>query len=170
MEWLGLILLYIISGYMKKRQQMNQRREIEKDPDWAEGTSVGTQDDSNNIETLLNDLFESNPKIPESPSLAKEIIENENKVLPEDNLITSEKLLEEEIVSSEDRMNEIDEQVEEFGNNIYHSKLSEKKELQLGNKWTKKRNIQSELFDSKKSLKKSIILKEVLGKPLSLRK
>ena len=170
MEWLGLILLYIISGYMKKRQQMNQRREIEKDPDWAEGTSVGTQDDSNNIETFLNDLFESNPKIPESPSLAKEIIENENKILPEDNLIVSEKLLEKEIVSSDDRMNEIDEQVEKFGNRIYHSKLSEKKELQLGNKWTKKRNIQSELFDSKKSLRKSIILKEVLGKPLSLRK
>ena len=170
MEWLGLILLYMISGYMKKRQQMNKRREIEKDPDWAEGSSVGTQDDSNNIETFLNDLFESNPKIPESPSLAKEIIENENKILPEDNLIVSEKLLEKEIISSDDRMNEIDEQVEKFGNRIYHSKLSEKKELQLGNKWTKKRNIQSELFDSKKSLRKSIILKEVLGKPLSLRK
>ena len=170
MEWLGLILLYIISGYMKKRQQVNQRKEIEKDPDWAEGTSVGAQDDSNNIETFLNDLFESNPKIPESPSLAKEIIENENKELPEDNLIISERLSEEEIISSDDRMNEIDEQVEKFENSIYHSKLSEKKELQLGNKWTKKRNIQSELFDSKKSLKKSIILKEVLGKPLSLRK
>ena len=91
----------------------------------------------------MNDLFESNPKIPESSSLAKEIIENENEVLPEDNLIISEKLLEEEIVSSDDRMNEIDEQVEEFGNNIYHSKLSEKKELQLGNKWTKKWNIKS---------------------------
>ena len=169
MEWLGLILLYIISGYMKKRQQMNKRREIEKDPGWAEGSSVATQDDSNNIETFLNDLFESNPKIPESPSLAKEIIENENEVLPEDNLIISEKLSEQETVSSNDRMNEIDEQVEKFENSIYHSKLSEKKELQLGNKWTKKRNIQSELFDSKKSLRKSIILKEVLGKPLSLR-
>ena len=32
MEWLGLILLYIISGYMKKRQQVNQRKKIEKDP------------------------------------------------------------------------------------------------------------------------------------------
>ena len=170
MEWLGLILLYIISGYMKKRQQMNQRREIEKDPDWVEGTSVGTQDASNNIEAFLNALFESNPKIPESPSLVKEIIENENEVLPEDNLIISEKLSEQETVSSNDRMNEIDEQVEKFENSIYHSKLSEKKELQLGNKWTKKRNIQSELFDSKKSLRKSIILKEVLGKPLSLRK
>ena len=170
MEWLGLILLYIISGYMKKRQQMNQRREIEKDPDWAEGTSVGTQDDSNNIETFLNDLFETNPKIPESSSLTKEIIQNENEVLPEDNLINSDQLLEEEIISSDGHMNEIDEQVEKFENRIYHSKLSEKKELQLGNKWTKKRNIQSELFGSKKSLRKSIILKEILGKPLSLRK
>ena len=170
MEWLGLILLYIISGYMKKRQQMNQRREIEKDPDWAEGTSVGPQEDSNNIETFLNDLFETNPIIPEAPSLAKEIIENENEVLPVDNLIVPDQLLEQEIVSSDNRMNEIDEQVEKFENSIYHSKLSEKKELQLGNKWAKKRNIQSDLFDSKKSLRKSIILKEVLGKPLSLRK
>ena len=34
MEWLGVLLLYLISGFMKKRQQNSKRREIESDPEW----------------------------------------------------------------------------------------------------------------------------------------
>ena len=34
MEWLGVLLLYLISGFMKKRQQNIKRREIESDPEW----------------------------------------------------------------------------------------------------------------------------------------
>ena len=34
MEWLGLLLLYLISGYMKKRHKDAKQREIESDPDW----------------------------------------------------------------------------------------------------------------------------------------
>ena len=34
MEWLGVVLLYLLSGFMKKRQQNARRREIESDPDW----------------------------------------------------------------------------------------------------------------------------------------
>jgi len=34
MEWLGILLLYLISGYIKKRNQDAKRRDIESDPDW----------------------------------------------------------------------------------------------------------------------------------------
>ena len=34
MEWLGVLLLYLISGFMKKRQQNKNRKIIESDPDW----------------------------------------------------------------------------------------------------------------------------------------
>ena len=34
MEWLGILLLYAISGYMKKRNKDAKNREIELDPDW----------------------------------------------------------------------------------------------------------------------------------------
>ena len=34
MEWLGVLLLYLISGFMKKRQQDKNRKIIESDPEW----------------------------------------------------------------------------------------------------------------------------------------
>ena len=33
MEWLGILLLYLISGFMKKREQNQKRKEIESEPD-----------------------------------------------------------------------------------------------------------------------------------------
>ena len=40
MEWLGVVLLYLISGFMKKRQQNARRREIESDSDWDSGKQI----------------------------------------------------------------------------------------------------------------------------------
>jgi len=40
----------------------------------------------------------------------------------------------------------------------------------FGKKWLKKTNLRKELFNSKKALQKSIIVKEVLDKPLALRR
>tara|TARA_Y100000590_G_C15571204_1_gene958656 strand:- start:80 stop:592 length:513 start_codon:yes stop_codon:yes gene_type:complete len=169
MEWLGLLLLYVISGYMKKRQQAEKRKEIENEPDWDKGSDFDNRGRSDNIEIFLNDLFESNPKIPDPAPLAKEIIENENnQFIADDSNIDGGLVKKDEKYDDED-LTEIDEQVEQFEENIYHSKLSEKKEMQLGNKWSKKRNIRKELFGSKKSLRKSIIVKEILDKPLSIR-
>ena len=34
MEWLGVLLLYLISGFMRKRQQNKNRKIIESDPEW----------------------------------------------------------------------------------------------------------------------------------------
>mgnify|MGYP001262449545 CR=1 FL=1 len=34
MEWLGILFLYLVSGFMKKRQQNAKRRQIESDPGW----------------------------------------------------------------------------------------------------------------------------------------
>ena len=40
MEWLGVVLLYLLSGFMKKRQQNARRREIESDPNWASDSGI----------------------------------------------------------------------------------------------------------------------------------
>ena len=49
MEWLGVVLLYLISGFMKKRQQNARRRKIESDPDWdPEKNSSYQEKDSSN--------------------------------------------------------------------------------------------------------------------------
>ena len=169
MEWLGVLLLYLVSGFMKKRQQNKNRKIIESDPDWDNEDYLEPEEPSNNFEQLLNDLFEQNPKTPDPSSTVKDLLasENENQVEEEsetqpDQLIASEQIEEEDLSL-------IDDQVEKFEDNIYHSKLAEREELHFGNKWLKKKNLKEELFNSKKLLRKSIIIKEILDKPLAMR-
>ena len=83
MEWLGVLLLYLISGFMKKRQQNKNRKIIESDPDWDNENYLEPEEPSNNFEQLLNDLFEQNPKTPDSSSSVKDLLvsENENHLL-----------------------------------------------------------------------------------------
>ena len=63
-----------------------------------------------------------------------------------------------------------EEAAEGLKEKIYHSNLADRDEQHYGVKWKKAKNMRKELFSSKKSLKKSIIIKEILDKPLALRK
>jgi len=169
MEWLGVLLLYLISGFMKKRQQNKNREIIESDPTWDNEESFEKEDASNDIEQLLNDLFEQNPKVPEPNSAVKEILVSENDEqsveAPE---IQPEQLIGEEIID-EDNPTLIEDQIDKFEDNIYHSKLAKREELHYGNKWVDRINLKEELFRSRKSLRRSIIVKEILDKPLAMR-
>ena len=40
MEWLGVLLLYLVSGFFKKREQNKKRAEIESDPNWDQETDT----------------------------------------------------------------------------------------------------------------------------------
>ena len=169
MEWLGVLLLYLISGFMKKRQQNKNREMIESDPSWDNEEAFEKEDSSNNIEQLLNDLFEQNPKITQSSSAVKEVLVEENNNQLEEFLETKpEELLEEKIID-EDNLISLEDQTDNFEDNIYHSKLADRKELHFGNKWNDKINLKKELFNSRKSLRRSILIKEVLDKPLAMR-
>mgnify|MGYP000313848013 CR=1 FL=1 len=141
MEWLGVLLLYLISGFMKKRQQNKNRKIIESDPDWDNEDYLEPEEPSNNFEQLLNDLFEQNPKTPDSSSAVKDLLisenENQGEEIPETQLdqpIASEQI-------EEDDLSLIDDQVEKFEDKIYHSKLAEREELHFGNKWLKEKLI-----------------------------
>ena len=169
MEWLGVLLLYLISGFMKKRQQNKNRTIIESDPDWDNEDYLEPEEPSNNFEQLLNDLFEQNPKTPDPSSTVKDLLASENENQVEE---ISEIQLDQPVAGKqieEEDLSLIDDQVEKFEDKIYHSKLAEKEELHFGNKWLKKKNLKEELFNSKKLLKKSIIVKEILDKPLAMR-
>ena len=169
MEWLGVLLLYLISGFMKKRQQNKNREIIESDPSWDNEEAFEKEDSSNNIEQLLNDLFEQNPKITQSSSAVKEVLVEENNNQLEEFLETKpEELLEEKIID-EDNLISLEDQTDNFEDNIYHSKLADRKEMHFGNKWKDKINLKEELFNSRKSLRRSILIKEVLDKPLAMR-
>lgn len=169
MEWLGVLLLYLISGFMKKREQNKKRREIESDPSWDDGDTIVKEDSSNDIEQLLNDLFEQNPKIPQANSEVKQVLESEEEDLLSENPVQEpDGMIENEIIA-EDDTTLIEAQVEEFEDNIYHSKLAEREELHYGKKWERHVNLKKELFRSNRSLRRSIIVKEILDKPLAMR-
>ena len=160
MEWLGVLLLYLISGFMKKRQQNLKRREIESDPEWDSGEtfSENIEEPSNSLDQLLNDLFEENPKTPEPTPLITQEVRNVNaepSSKHEEHKIHDYSLVENK---------------KDFEEKTLQSKLSERDEQHLGNKWQKKANIRRNLFKSQQDIKKSIIIKEVLDQPLALRK
>ena len=169
MEWLGVLLLYLISGFMKKRQQNKNREIIESDPSWDNEEAFEKEDSSNDIGQLLNDLFEQNPKTPQSSHLVKEaLVQEDNNRLEESLGPRFEELTEEKIID-EGNLISLDDQTDNFEDNIYHSKLADREELHLGNKWVDKINLKEELFNSRKSLRRSILIKEILDKPLAMR-
>ena len=169
MEWLGILILYIVSGFLKKRQNNQKRREIESDPDWDSDTNLA-QEPSNNIEHLFNDLFEQNPKVPEPDSRIQEIMgETTDEFQFDNNDLKIDEPIERPGDSNQINLSKKDNQREQFEENIYHSELAKRKELHLGNKWLSKKNLKDELFKSNQSLRESIIIKEILDKPLSMR-
>ena len=160
MEWLGVLLLYLISGFMKKRQQNLKRREIESDPEWnsEKNFSENIEESPSSLDQLLNDLFEDNPKTPDPTPLIRQEVRNVNaepSFKHEEHKIYDPSLVENKEDSEEKTL---------------QSNLSERDEQHLGNKWQKKANIRRNLFKSQQDIKKSIIAKEVLDQPLALRK
>ena len=160
MEWLGVLLLYLISGFMKKRQQNIKRREIESDPEWDSEkiSSENIEESPSSLDQLLNDLFEDNPKTLEPTPLIRQEVRNVNaepSFEHEEHKVYDPSLVENKEDSEEKTL---------------QSNLSERDEQHLGNKWQKKANIRRNLFKSQQDIKKSIIIKEVLDQPLALRK
>ena len=165
MEWLGVLLLYLVSGFFKKREQNKKRAEIESDPNWDPETVDDHSGDR--FDHLLNDLFEQNPQTPQITESLRDSIKTEQN---SDSFDVIERGQNENFSESdEDRIIEADQKIESFEDKIYHSNLADRKELHLGNKWSKSINMKQELFNSKKLLRKSMIIKEILDKPLSLR-
>ena len=160
MEWLGVLLLYLISGFMKKRQQNLKRREIESDPEWDSEkiSSDNIEESPSSLDQLLNDLFEDNPKTPDPTPLIRQEVRNVN---AEPSFKHEEhKIYDPSLVKNKEDSEE----------KTLQSNLSERDEQHLGNKWQKKANIRRNLFKSQQDIKKSIIAKEVLDQPLALRK
>ena len=167
MEWLGVLLLYLISGFLKKREQNKKQREIESDPNWDEENNLAEEESPDNFGQLLNDLFEQNPKIPEANPIVKDVIGSESNTLLDESDQNNEPI--EKDIFPKDDVTIIEDQLEEFEDNIYHSKLAEREALHYGNKWLRRVNLKEELFRTKRSLRRSIIIKEILDKPIGMR-
>ena len=153
-ESIGLLLVYLVSGYLNKRKKEQKNSDLEKQQESSEKLI----EDKGFDELLINFFKENNS----SNTLEPEVLE--------DGELDGETYIEDHnnIEKSEDK--ELYKDEETLKEQIYHSKLADRKEQQLGNKWNRKEDLKKKFFKSPEMLKKAFILKEILDDPVSLKK
>ena len=153
-ESIGLLLVYLVSGYLNKRKKEQKNSDLEKQQESSEKLI----EDKGFDELLINFFKENNS----SNTLEPEVLEvgeldGETYIEDQNNIEKSE---DKELYKDEETLKE----------QIYHSKLADRKEQQLGNKWNRKEDLKKKFFKSSEMLKKAFILKEILDDPVSFKK
>jgi hypothetical protein len=153
-ESIGLLLVYLVSGYLNKRKKEQKNSDLEKQQESSEKLI-----EDKGFDELLINLFKDNNT---SNTLEPEVLEvgeldGETYIEDQNNIEKSE---DKELYKDEETLKE----------QIYHSKLADRKEQQLGNKWNRKEDLKKKFFKSPEMLKKAFILKEILDDPVSFKK
>jgi hypothetical protein len=153
-ESIGLLLVYLVSGYLNKRKKEQKNSDLEKQQESSEKLI-----EDKGFDELLINFFKDNNS---SNTLEPEVLE--------DGELDGETYIEDHnnIEKSEDK--ELYKDEETLKEQIYHSKLADRKEQQLGNKWNRKEDLKKKFFKSPEMLKKAFILKEILDDPVSFKK
>jgi len=154
-EGIGLLFIYLVSGYLNKRKKDQITSD---DLEQQKESTQKSVEDSGFDELLLNLFSDKN----NSSKLESDI--SENRELDSEIIIKDLDNIEE----SEDKAPIKEEKP--FEEYVYHSKLADRKEQQLGNKWNKKEDLKKKFFKSPEMLKKAFILKEILDDPVGLKK
>ena len=153
-EGIGLLLIYLVSGYLNKRKKEQQSSVSEQEQE----KSKELVEDKGFDELLLNLFSDKNSSsMIESDLIEDGEFENETFIKDQDKIEKSEE-------------NPPVEDKKDFKEQVYHSKLANRKEQQLGNKWNKKEDLKRKFFKSPEMLKKAFILKEILDDPVGLKK
>jgi len=156
MEWLFLLLFYALSVYLKNRKQKAAHKEIEDDPDW---------DPEEKPETVKGvDLLE---KFLASKGLIEQEAVSEKPGSEESSEIDFE-------LVSEEQVTPVPEDLESFNQGKIERREKDRRFTDRDHKILKPITGDHEklkqIFDSPDSLKRGIIIKEILDKPLALRK
>ena len=156
MEWLFLLLFYALSVYLKNRKQKAAHKEIEDDPDW---------DPEEKPETVKGvDLLE---KFLASKGLIEQVAVSEKPGSEESSEIDFE-------LVSEEQVTPVPEDLESFNQGKIERREKDRRFTDRDHKILKPITGDHEklkqIFDSPDSLKWGIIIKEILDKPLALRK
>jgi hypothetical protein len=154
-EGIGLLFIYLVSGYLNKRKKDQITSD---DLEQQKESTQKSVEDSGFDELLLNLFSDKN----NSSKVESDISENGE--------LDSEIIIKDldNIEESEDKAPIKEEKP--FEEHVYHSKLADRKEQQLGNKWNKKEDLKKKFFKSPEMLKKAFILKEILDDPVGLKK
>ena len=153
-ESIGLLLVYLVSGYLNKRKKEQKSSDLEKQQESPEELV-----EDKGFDELLINLFKDNNS---SNTLEPEILE--------DDVLDGETYIEDQNNIEKSEEKELYKNEEALKEQIYHSKLADRKEQQLGNKWNKKEDLKKKFFKSPEMLKKAFILKEILDDPVGLKK
>ena len=152
MEGIAVMILYLVIGFFKNRKDKIKRKKIKEGPDWDPEKKLGPDNSINNI---LNNIFDNSIE-------GYERAINENKTI---------KVKEEQ---EKPFKNELENNYESNFNktNLNKDQKGVRNTLQNKIKKEKKENKKPklELFKNRESIKKAIILKEILDKPLGIRK
>ena len=156
MEWLFLLLFYALSVYLRNRKQKAAHKEIEDDPDW---------DPEEKPETVNGvDLLE---KFLASKGLIEQEAVSEKPGSEESSEIDFE-------LVSEEQVTPVPEDLESFNQGKIERREKDRRFTVRDHKILKPITGDHEklkqIFDSPDSLKRGIIIKEILDKPLALRK
>ena len=156
MEWLFLLLFYALSVYLRNRKQKAAHKEIEDDPDW---------DPEEKPETVKGvDLLE---KFLASKGLIEQEAVSEKPGSEESSEIDFETV-------SEEQVTPVPEDLESFNQGKIERREKDRRFTDRDHKILKPVTGDYEklkqIFDSPDSLKRGIIIKEILDKPLALRK
>jgi len=156
MEWLFLLLFYALSVYLRNRKQKAAHKEIEDDPDW---------DPEEKPETVKGvDLLE---KFLASKGLIEQEAVSEKPGSEESSEIDFE-------LVSEEQVTPVPEDLESFNQGKIERREKDRRFTDRDHKILKPVTGDYEklkqIFDSPDSLKRGIIIKEILDKPLALRK
>ena len=153
-EGIGLLLIYLVSGYLNKRKKEQQSSVSEQE----QRKSKELVEDKGFDELLLNLFSDKN---------SSSMVESD---LIEDGEFDDETFIKDQHNIEKSEENPPVEDKKDFKEQVYHSKLANRKEQQLGNKWNKKEDLKRKFFKSPEMLKKAFILKEILDDPVGLKK
>ena len=164
-NWVFLLLLYILFGWMKKKQQVKARKEIEDQEDWDKDTTPVSGFG------VLDEFLKGQGLMDEDQRFGESVPQDENAYLdsrmdhPTDETIDAGS---NDDLDRLDQLESISEKIESFEDNILKTGSS----LAPGSqrKYPKYKTINAiRLLSNASTLKDAIIIKEILDKPRSLR-
>jgi len=149
MEGIAVMILYLVIGFFKNRKDKMKRKKIKEDPDWD---SEKKPEPDIGINNILNNIFDNS-------------IEGFEEVVNESEII---KVKEEKKKLSK---NELENNHESNFNKTNLVKDQKETRQPFQNKFKKEnKKLKLEFLKDGESMKKAIILKEILDKPLGMRK
>ena len=152
MEGIAVMILYLVIGFFKNRKDKMKRKKIKEDPDWD---SEKKPEPDISIDNILNNIFD------DSVEGYKEVISDRKTIKVKEE---KKKL----------RDNELENNLESNFNKTKISKNQKEVGQLLQNKLEREKKVNKKskikFIKDRGSMKRAVILKEILDKPLGFRK